>query len=78
MGTPIRMSAIVLFNQQRIRDRQKRDQLAEAFRRADKVGISHTKKFNSSTEDTLQTLQKLETHREKHLLFKVSRQRSLN
>ena len=37
MGTPIRMSAIVLFNQHRIRDRQKRDQLAEAFRRADKV-----------------------------------------
>ena len=43
MGTPIRMSAIVLFNQQRIRDRQKRDQLAEAFRRADKVSISHKK-----------------------------------
>lgn len=38
MGTPIRMSAIVLFNQQRIRDRQKRDQLAEAFRKADKNG----------------------------------------
>lgn len=32
------MSAIVLFNQQRIRDRQKRDQLTEAFRRADKNG----------------------------------------
>jgi len=38
MGTPIRMSAIVLFNQHRIRDRQKRDQLVEAFRRADKNG----------------------------------------
>ena len=45
MGTPIRMSAIVLFNQQRIRDRQKRDQLAEAFRKADKVSISHKKKL---------------------------------
>ena len=32
------MSAIVLFNQQRIRDRQKREALAEAFRRADKNG----------------------------------------
>ena len=32
------MSAIVLFNQQRIRDRQKREQLAEAFRKADKNG----------------------------------------
>ena len=38
MNTPIRMSAIVLFNQQRIRDRQKREQLAEAFRKADKNG----------------------------------------
>ena len=45
MGTPIRMSAIVLFNQQRIRDRQKRDQLAEAFRKADKVSISHKKSY---------------------------------
>ena len=32
------MSAIVLFNQQRVRDRQKREQLTEAFRRADKNG----------------------------------------
>ena len=38
MNAPIRMSAIVLFNQQRIRDRQKREQLAEAFRKADKNG----------------------------------------
>ena len=38
MNTPIRMSAIVLFNQQRVRDRQKREQLAEAFRKADKNG----------------------------------------
>ena len=38
MNTPIRMSAIVLFNQQRVRDRQKREQLTEAFRRADKNG----------------------------------------
>ena len=38
MSGPIRMSAIVLFNQQRIRDRQKREQLAEAFRKADKNG----------------------------------------
>ena len=29
------MSAIVLFNQQRIRDRHKRDALIEAFRKAD-------------------------------------------
>ena len=32
------MSAIVLFNQQRIRDRHKRDALVEAFRKADKNG----------------------------------------
>lgn len=32
------MSAIVLFNQQRIRDRQKRELLVEAFRKADKNG----------------------------------------
>lgn len=32
------MSAIVLFNQQRIRDRHKREALTEAFRRADKNG----------------------------------------
>lgn len=32
------MSAIVLFNQQKIRDRHKRDTLIEAFRRADKNG----------------------------------------
>jgi len=32
------MSAIVLFNQQRVRDRQKREQLTEAFRKADKNG----------------------------------------
>jgi hypothetical protein len=32
------MSAIVLFNQQRIRDRQKREALVEAFHRADKNG----------------------------------------
>ena len=38
MNTPIRMSAIVLFNQQRVRDRQKREQLTEAFRKADKNG----------------------------------------
>ena len=38
MASPIRMSAIVLFNQQRVRDRQKREQLTEAFRRADKNG----------------------------------------
>lgn len=32
------MSAIVLFNQQRIRDRHKREMLVEAFRKADKNG----------------------------------------
>ncbi len=32
------MSAIVLFNQQRIRDRHKREALTEAFRKADKNG----------------------------------------
>lgn len=32
------MSAIVLFNQQKIRDRHKREALAEAFRKADKNG----------------------------------------
>ena len=32
------MSAIVLFNQQRIRDKHKRDALIEAFRKADKNG----------------------------------------
>ena len=38
MTTCQRMSAIVLFNQQKIRDRHKRDALIDAFRRADKNG----------------------------------------
>lgn len=38
MSTCNRMSAIVLFNQQKIRDRHKRDALIDAFRRADKNG----------------------------------------
>ena len=38
MTSPIRMSAIVLLNQHRVRDRQKRESLIEAFRRADKNG----------------------------------------
>ena len=32
------MSAVVLFNQQKIRDRHKREVLSEAFRKADKNG----------------------------------------
>jgi len=32
------MSAIVLFNQQKIRDRHKREALVDAFRKADKNG----------------------------------------
>ena len=32
------MSAVVLFNKERVRDRQKREQLTEAFRKADKNG----------------------------------------
>ena len=63
MGTPIRMSAIVLFNQQRIRDRQKRDQLAEAFRRADKVGISHKKKLIAPLQIHCKPLQGQQTRK---------------
>jgi len=60
------MSAIVLFNQQKIRDRHKRDALIEAFRKADKNGDGklspkdiHGIYMDHGVEVTLQEVQEL-------------------